>query len=94
MNPMLERAAEALFRKRFAERGIRMLILGSADADADWHSPQLAEGMREMFREEVRAVVEAMREPTEAMLAIKFGKWPEDIDEGEEWRAYIDEILK
>lgn len=83
MSEMVERAAQAVVAKQ-CER----------DGGMDVWS-ELAEYARDQIRQEVRVVIEAMREPTEAMVDhIRKNYELDSIGIAEEWRAMIDAALK
>ena len=72
------------------ERVARTLYALTAKDGPPWSSGRLYDE-RELYRQHARAVIDAMREPTEAMLLADYATSPETMDEM--WRALIDAAL-
>ena len=77
------------------ERAARALYENCDDSDhEDWD--EMGESLREPWRRGARAVLEAIREPTEDMLIAchKAVVFEQDTPEYVGWRAMIDELLR
>lgn len=79
MSEMVERVARAIYFR------------GDDQGDTAWHHCQLWH--RDVAREQARAAIEAMREPTEAMVKAAYGRERTGTERGN-WRAMIDAALK
>jgi hypothetical protein len=69
--------------------------IAAAGTIVDWDEMSVA--CQEQFTKEARAAIEAMREPTEAMVDAAWASW-EDVEGSKgfvgAWQAMIDEALK
>lgn len=67
--PMVERVARLMWVKRAARIKAQDLISGYLETKSrgDWTFDELEPSMQAALREDARAAIEAMREPTEAM---------------------------
>jgi len=91
MSEMIERVAEAIYLAH-----IKNYAGLAKQPEGKWE--QLADWQKDYGRAQARAAIEAMREPTDAMIEAGWQDGMAGFGEGEEcepvWHAMIDEALK
>jgi hypothetical protein len=85
---MIERVAKRLARRELSDRGKMML-----DGDPGYWVQAFGDKERAEYRGTARAAIEAMREPTEAMINLEELPYSPGEVKGF-WQAMIDEALK
>lgn len=96
MSEMIERVARALAREILLEvmrGGVEEAQSYSLEKQA-YAAVAAENALAKQYMALARAAIEAMREPTEAMLYASNGLIGHICDSGDEYRAMIDEALK